>query len=694
MNLASLETGQREEAGDRGVFAPIWTDRRAWILVSLLVAVQYLLFRAYVIREVVWAYPSGSDQSSYLASSYEILDKMLSLGFWQGLLFGLGYNTPNGVLFQIQLAIASLFFGAGRLTALHLTFAYFALAEAVLVSTIHRITKDWSWAFCGLGLLLLTSSRFYTAGGLDDFRIDCLAWCLFGVVICLLIRSAVFACRSGSLIFGFAATILILFRYITIVYLAGIECVILAALIWMLRNPETRSSAKSRIHNLLLSALPIILLAVPMILSKMEVLKQYYGRHVYSSERGIRAAQEGVASQWDSLMYYPRSLILVHLGSALLYGAVILVCAAVFAKRKATESGEDSGIRKSALLYGLVALLAALLPMTALSFDNIKTPIVVSITIVPFILALVLLIRGLGTTGRSALRVISVLLIVASMAFTTAANSRHSSHSVNRLEEEGVLRMYDTLAAYSAENGWREPWIAVDRISEYASALTFRVMIFERQSTYLPVHLSMANDLFAIGRDAALAAMNKSEFAIVSQKTSTIEAPSLFPFDREMVELQPELMEKAKREMVQLGQYRLRGHDFLLFGRVKIDVQGASGEWLMTEGAKLNVPCRMLQNTKHLLFGGKTIAFEHLKGSLGLHAYLETGGTEAEIPSSLPELGPHYTVDLDFTGKVLSESGSCPVRLTFDRYFVPKDVNGIDDTRKLVVFAPTEFRFR
>ena len=93
------------------------SNRTAWICVAVLILIQYCLFRTYMLREIVWAHPGANDQASYLSDSYEILSKMLGEGFWSGLGFGLNYQSPNGVLFIVQYALAALFFGIGRLTA-------------------------------------------------------------------------------------------------------------------------------------------------------------------------------------------------------------------------------------------------------------------------------------------------------------------------------------------------------------------------------------------------------------------------------------------------------------------------------------------------------------------------------------------------------------------------------------------------
>jgi hypothetical protein len=171
----------------------------AWTGVLLLIALQYCLFRQLTLREIAWTHPAAFDQAGYLVNSYELFEKWLSDGFVAAFLRSLHPNAPTGIMLPAQGAALYLFLGANRLTALTLVFFYFAAAEAVAVWTVQWLTRSWSFAFATLFLIALSSSRFYWAGGLYDFRIDLVAASLYAISLCLAVRSELFSSRGFTL---------------------------------------------------------------------------------------------------------------------------------------------------------------------------------------------------------------------------------------------------------------------------------------------------------------------------------------------------------------------------------------------------------------------------------------------------------------------------------------------------------------
>lgn len=214
-----------------------------WFALALLLALQWALFVQFVNRELLWAYPGSYDQAVYLSQTYETFDQIVKDGLLGGLRHGLMMKLPQGKMMHLQAALVLLLAGPNRLAALSINFFYLAALECLLAYTLVWLTKRWSVAFLGVGLLLATRSRFALAGGMVDFRLDHIAFCLFGIFVCLAVRSGVFASLRWSIAAAFAAGLLILFRFqsaLTMGAALAVLIVLLGLIAWRSSNAEIR----------------------------------------------------------------------------------------------------------------------------------------------------------------------------------------------------------------------------------------------------------------------------------------------------------------------------------------------------------------------------------------------------------------------------------------------------------------------
>ena len=226
-------------------------ERLLWLLVVLFLLAQFGMFRQFVMREIARRYPANHDQANFLQQSYLAYEKLLAAGPREGFSEELGNGRPHkahpprdtvvlpqhapegrqrtdlqtvavGLMLPFQATILYGIAGPGRVTALSINFFYFALFQIALVATLRRLTGRWSVALIGLGLLLTAMTPFYWQGGIADFRTDFIGFCLFGTFMCLALRCGAFASRRWSVAAGLVAALLVTFRFISLVYLAGI----------------------------------------------------------------------------------------------------------------------------------------------------------------------------------------------------------------------------------------------------------------------------------------------------------------------------------------------------------------------------------------------------------------------------------------------------------------------------------------
>ena len=310
-------------------------NRAAWCAIVLLVIAQGILFRHHAMREIVWAYPPDHDQLTYLEESYQTYEEFLHRGIG-GLAEGLGLRagpvrlSPSSATLNLQAALIYSAAGPSRLSAISLNFFYWALFQLTFVGTVRWLTKRWSAAFLALALLLTTRSAFQLPGGLFDFRLDFIASCLFGIVICVVIRSRCFALWRWSLVAGCAAAMLATFRFITVVYLFGAFAVYLAILLLQLwrrqHDVAGRRAVARQMKGLLAGAAIFAAVTGPVLWQRREAITYYYVRgHVIGHDKELRALVAGNTTWERSLSFYPRSLLHDHLGAAFaLLNSVVL----------------------------------------------------------------------------------------------------------------------------------------------------------------------------------------------------------------------------------------------------------------------------------------------------------------------------------------------------------------------------------
>ena len=149
-------------------------------------------------------------------------------------------------------------------------------------------------------------------GGMADFRLDSIALSLYGIFICLVIRSKVFYLGRWSFAAAAAVAMLILFRFQTALTLASVLGTLLCALCLMAfrGKSENRAFAIKRIAGLLKSGMVVVVLVSPVLwLSRRELLGYYLGEVAKNNDK-IRAVEFGADGPLQHWTFYLGSLII------------------------------------------------------------------------------------------------------------------------------------------------------------------------------------------------------------------------------------------------------------------------------------------------------------------------------------------------------------------------------------------------
>jgi hypothetical protein len=683
--IATEQSGTR----DRRVTLP-------WLGLALVLALQYGLFRQYAQREVIWCFPTGYDQSFYLGNSYTQYERILKDGPRRGICWGLARPNPQGVLFETEASLLYLVLGANRLSALTLNFLHLALFEVVLVGTLRWYSGRWGPAFLGLGLLLLAGAPFFAYGGMADFRLDFAAFCLYGVFLCAVLRSGMFASQRWSLVVGAAAAWLLLTRFITAVYLAGIFATVLALLVLVRHD----SAWRRRIGGLLLAGFTLAALTGPVVLWKWPAIRGYYLGHFDTSENQIRGQEFHAGDVPGRLRFYLESLLFDHAGVKLLALAGVILAAAVavaLARRLVARGTARPAGPAEAPPLGLALALAALgvlVPLTVLTLFNSPSPCVGNVMAAALLLLLLLIVLPLFSTGALAQRLVTslaVLAVAAGCYQQTSRLTRPLLPMTTRAELDGVTRLYDHIGAHCRQYGWTKPRVALGSVQPFLWRDLLTPFVYERQGVLLRPTVLLGDGISAVSEEVAVEAVRQSDIVMLMLND---QGTDVYPFVKCMRAYQARLLAVCRETHLEVDRTRLPWGVLVLFVRPGVGVDWASGGWITDAGVMLTSTSLSLKARPHIELRGSYVP-EHLGKAPAVQAELRAPDQAPRpVRARIDVSDKEYRLVLDLVPDEVPAGGDIKIHITFDRYFVPAErpelFGSSEDTRHLVVLAPDE----
>jgi hypothetical protein len=525
----------------------------AWFIAAL--ALEVAIFYLHVQIRVAPNYPQVYDQLTYINATHDIVRDFHARGL-AALAQPFLSPAPTGITYPIQGAAAVLAFGASRAALLTVNLAYFLALQIAVFLTMRRSRDEAAAAWLSIALLIGCDGVFRRAGGIADYRIDFAAMCLFGIWICLLVKADQFASRKFSILAGLAAAWLILMRFITAAYIGPIMA---ALLCWLIVRRRSAENWRRRIANYFLSGAIITVVIVPTLVAALGPINNYYvAGHIEGAEPAIRAAEVGIFDLTGHLLYYPRALLSYQIGSVsnFLIVIVLTAIALVFVRRSKDQPSFSFEI--------FLGTIATILPTVILTLDVSKSPVVIGIAMVPFILLVMFCWRSfvLPIHPRRALRfAVLFYMIVGFSAFVAHAASPSSELSQADLAE--VKRL--NLAIANAGGG--APHIAFDRLTDYLNPST--VQFYFRESNQLSFHgepqfTGTLGGIFALNPEDVMRAVESSNVVVLSDQQLK---RSHSPFDQSILESWPMMDGYAKKNMQLLTTGKIDDITYRIFVR-------------------------------------------------------------------------------------------------------------------------------
>jgi hypothetical protein len=547
---------------------PLSPGRRADLVAvgALLLAAwgHWLLFAGYVRREVAWSYPVNYDQAHYLDVAYRTYERAREAGPLAGLRLGQQLAAPTGSALHLE---ASLLFALGqpsRLTALRVNWMHLLLFQGVLVAVLRARSRGWALPFLAVGLSWSAATTFHWAGGIDDFRIDFAAWCLYGTFLAVVIHSDLFRRRGWALAAGAVATLCVVTRTLTSVYLGGLLSLWIAGLLvrrLRARSDERRTDLRRQLTGAALCAGCLVLVGVPALAVRARAIWDYYvGGHVSGPVSAILADSTGLRDLWTFLLYYPTNLVQFHLGWRFLTLAIFVIGAlAVLRSRDAAEPPHPAGLGELAF-----ALTAAAVPLVVLTADSAKSPVVAGVMVGPILWAVVLGAARLALRARPrVLGIVAGVVFVAGAAFQVRRLSGPMNTGLPTAARKETVRLHADMARLVREHGWTRPTMLTDRKRDYIYA--FPVWIYEREHVLMPVDNPLEYMIWAPPRSDVLRTLQESRLVILTRPVP--HDAWRYPFELKLEKLEPRLRRYCERHLTLIGTYHVP-EEIRLYARI------------------------------------------------------------------------------------------------------------------------------
>ena len=463
-------------------------------LLLALFCFEAVLFFWQVSGEIAPFYPGNFDQLSYYLNTYDLVEHFRTRGWSAFVTEFLEPSHPTGVTFVIQGALLSLVGGANRTALISINLLYFLALQLVLFHAVRARTGNVTLAWAAVAILLSFKTVFKGTGGIYDYRIDFAAMCLYGIWICFILWSGTFRDRGLSLIVGIIGALLILLRFLTVIYVAAVMGGILLASLYGMWGKKglNRVAAARRTFNVLAAGVITALIALPRLLLAREALYDYYVvGHILSDEKYIRAHEQGVYSLRDHILYYPLTIINHDIGNVALKLLALMLGFAIFARALAKIPALSGLFHDLACyrmdLFGVV--LAAAIPIMVLTANVAKSPVVGGIVAVPVVLIIILLCAAtlqsitITDTGRLTALIPLLFIVVAAAGFTHQSMTKQPRPS--RLDLERITLINEAITQYAIENHMPQLTISVDRVADYLNWGTAKLIGIEHFHRYL-----------------------------------------------------------------------------------------------------------------------------------------------------------------------------------------------------------------
>jgi hypothetical protein len=668
-----------------------------------LIVLQALLFSSFYLREVAWYPPDNFDQASYLIETYQLQERIFTHGLGQIWKYVWSRDHAAGVLFPIEGALAGIIIGGPRLPQLAVLFVGFCGLQIAAFSVARRIWQRRAYGYIALGLILSeTTLWFWEGGGLFDFRMDFLAYCLYGIWASAVLRSQLFLNRSWSLGCGLIGAFLVLNRFVTVAYLLGVSagfaivCGIFA--LYGRRDRALASRMRQRLLNLGISSAVLAAVCLPILIRNWRAIHGYYVvGHAVGDEKYVRAALLGIHDLQGHLSFYPNSIIQDHLGNIFLWVAGIAIGCGLATRlwalwgRKWRE--KPTTRRDETFPLQIIFLVGAILgPLIVLTADISKSAVVGGIVGVPVALLVVAVTAASApdpsTSEPFLVRRLWVACAVVAFALglynQLGQASRHWPDFAHREDLKRLDELDKAMVDLASENGWVRPGVSYDVITGWLNAGPPTISAFEQSSKLIEFEPTLGNGVLGVDREKAISLLKQSDFAVFT----TLPKVGIYPFYQHIAEYWDELKDWADDNLIVARVIHFSDFTATLYVRPTAKILGLSGGWITSHGLSIEAATPVLERFPMIRLSGPA-DYKSLLKMPAVEATIAEEGSSQTAPATFERAGNNYEIVIDTSKIRFPATDTVEIQLSFNSFFVPKNKGTRHDDRELVVQAPS-----
>ena len=691
------------------------------LLLIFLLWIQWLLFKQYAMREILWGYPDFSDQSAYLRKAFVLYDLILHEGLLNALRWDFFETNGTGSFLHLHGALSFLLFGPHRFNALSLNFLYYALFQTMFVHVVYFFSRSWKVSFICLGILISSLFPFNNPGGFYDFRIDFISFCLFGIFLLAGLRSNIFVNKKWSIVAGMVGAYLFMFRHNTIVYMTGIYALtgIGIALVSLFQTKQIQNVYRSkRFQGLLLSGSTYVILIFPFLGVNFKAIFSYYLSQAVNRS-AIRNSQLGLEGFWNFLLFYPVQLFTKYIGlfafSLSVFCVFLLCIVSLFYRKKyhdvpkAWDNRNEFDIPYLSV-QGFI-FICFFVPLLVLTINTAKSPIVGGILypslLSGFVVALIYVYckfckhyhkyRGL----RFLILLLVVFSLLSGILTHMVMSAKLSPQSMDRERVEKTVEMHLELARLAVRMDLKYPSILIDTIRDDLSPRILTTLLYE-QDKQLVVALDVGriDQIFPETENKIIEDLDSTDFMLLREGPRLCHGFEILPYNQLMGKIRPRLRNYAEENMIFIKKWQIGNDEFTLFATPHIRLEkgvnffGDSFGWITDKGFSIRIPTDLLKRKSIILFTGK-IHKEPFVGEFpSPKAKIQCGEKLQEtVPSELFVHGNKYDLTLDVSESMIQGcQGNCEIIVEFDAFFVPAELGINSDTRRLVIQTPEKMQ--
>jgi hypothetical protein len=670
-------------------------------LLCLLFVFEALLFWTVYNREVAWYPPANSDQAANFVSTYRLQEDVLAHGsgkFWKAIWSS---QNPTGVALPIEGAIAGIIIGGTRFPQLCVNYVLFFVLQAVAFYTARSLSGNRFYGYMLVGLILCEATVWCKAGGLFDFRIDFMAYCLNGIWACTVLRSNLFLDRRWAIGSGVIAAFLVLHRFLTLAYFLSVCAgfAFLCAIFAFLARADTALMARlrQRLKNLGLSCAALIVLVAPILLLNSKAIWNYYVvGHVLNEEKYIRASEVGAYDLIGHLRFYPKSIINDHLGQSFFLAFTIAIAGSMVTyflqKGRKPESIfsnlEIFGLRLAFLLCAIAG------PILILTADIAKSPVVGGIAGVPFALLVVVLAKAIvlgqnefASQPSGKLLAGSAMLVLGLGIFNQISKGcRHWPEFADRAPLSQLTNFNQWMVNYAREYGWKNPTVSLDLISGLLNSATITATGFEKTGELVEFRGLLGSSIFGETREKALEFLENSNFVILTSPRQS----GKYPFSQTIAAYWSDLKAWADKHLLLARRLEFDNYypaALTVYTQPTAQLRDISGDWITSKGVLIEAKRSDLERFPVIRLKGAA-DFSNLPKVPAVTANLEPPDGSPPIPAIFRRMDNRYEIELNTSLTRIPAQELVRIRVKFDTFFVRKDATLHNDFRELVVRSP------